>query len=96
MIVRVGRRGDGGAPAVAVAVEDTGPGIPREQQHLVFREFVRLDPSAGPGAGIGLAITHRIVDAIGGTIDMTSELGRGTTFVLSLPVDGTPLPRHRL
>lgn len=96
VIVRVGRRGAGDAAAVTVAVEDTGPGIPREKQHLVFREFVRLDPSAGPGAGIGLAITHRIVDAIGGTIEMTSELGRGTTFLLSLPVDGTPLPRHRV
>lgn len=78
---------DPAASSVAVAVADSGPGIPKEKQHLLFREFVRLDPEAGPGAGIGLAISNRIVGAIGGTIDMTSEAGRGTTFVLSLPVD---------
>lgn len=84
--VRVDTADDGGQPSVRVAVADSGPGIPREKQHLLFREFVRLDPTAGPGAGIGLAISSRIVAALGGTIEVNSEVGRGSTFVLSLPV----------
>jgi len=85
VLVRVSA--DPAARAVTVAVADTGPGIPKDKQHLLFREFVRLDPDAGPGAGIGLAISNRIVSAIGGSIDMSSEVGSGTTFVLSLPLD---------
>lgn len=77
--------------AVTVAVTDTGGGIPADKQHLLFREFVRLDPDAGPGAGIGLAISDRIIDALGGSIAVSSELGRGTTFTVSLPL-GDPGP----
>jgi signal transduction histidine kinase len=94
--VRVRARVDAGVPMVVVEVADTGPGIPKEKQHLVFREFVRLDPSAAAGAGIGLAISERIVSAIGGSIEMTSEVGRGSTFVLSLPVGETAPLRDRL
>jgi signal transduction histidine kinase len=83
--VRVDVRGDDASPVIAVAVSDTGPGIPRDRQHLLFREFVRLDPNAGPGVGIGLAISQRIAAALGGSIDVESEAGRGTTFTLSLP-----------
>lgn len=86
--VRVGADTDGVAHSVKVEVADSGPGIPKEKQHLLFREFVRLDPFAAPGAGIGLAISNRIVAALGGTIGMSSEVGRGTTFMLSLPVGG--------
>jgi signal transduction histidine kinase len=71
--------------SVAVEIADTGPGIPQEKQHLLFREFVRLDPAAGPGAGIGLAISTRIVEVLGGAITVASEPGRGTTFTLLLP-----------
>ena len=96
IVVSVRARLDAVVPSVIVAVADTGPGIPKEKQHLVFREFVRLDPSAAAGAGIGLAISDRIVSAIGGSIEMKSEVGRGTTFMLSLPIgDGAPM-RDRL
>jgi len=85
--VRARTLADAGAPvAVAVDVTDSGGGIPEDKLHLIFREFVRLDPSAGPGAGIGLAISSRIVAALGGSIAVRSTVGRGTTFTLSLPV----------
>ena len=68
-------------------VADTGLGIPTEKQRLLFKEFVRLDPTAGPGAGIGLAMSARIAEALGGTITVRSESGRGSVFVLWLPIE---------
>ena len=77
-----GRRG-------AIEVADTGSGIPADRQPLVFEEFVRLDPHAAPGAGVGLAISQRIVQALGGEITLTSEAGQGSRFVLWLPASGS-------
>jgi signal transduction histidine kinase len=76
--------GDGGARA-AVEVTDTGPGIPAEKRSLLFQEFVRLDPAAAPGAGVGLAISHRIAHALHGDITVESAAGTGSTFILWLP-----------
>jgi signal transduction histidine kinase len=70
---------------VAVDVSDTGPGIPETKRHLLFQEFVRLDPQAAAGAGIGLTISRRLARALGGDITVESEVGRGTTFTLWLP-----------
>jgi signal transduction histidine kinase len=70
----------------AIEVADTGSGIPADRQQQVFKEFVRLDPHAAPGAGVGLAISQKIVHALGGEITLTSETGRGSRFVLWLPV----------
>lgn len=69
-----------------IEVADTGRGIPADGQPHVFQEFVRLDPHAAPGAGVGLAISQKIVQALGGEITVKSEVGRGSRFVLSLPV----------
>jgi signal transduction histidine kinase len=82
-----------GAPSghrVPIHVVDTGPGIPTEQRHLLFQEFVRLDPQAGPGAGVGLAISQRIAEVLGGEITVESEPGRGSTFTLWLPTAHRP------
>jgi signal transduction histidine kinase len=82
------------APAgdrVAVEVSDTGKGIPKEKLRHVFEEFVRLDPDGAPGAGIGLAMSRRITDALGGNITLRSEVGTGSTFTLWLPVDASPV-----
>jgi signal transduction histidine kinase len=76
-------RGDG--QHAAIEVTDTGTGIPADRQQLVFQEFVRLDPHAAPGAGVGLAISQKIVHALGGEITVSSEAGRGSSFVLWLP-----------
>lgn len=80
-------RADGQRAAIEVA--DTGAGIPADRQHLVFQEFVRLDPHAAPGTGVGLAISQKIVQALGGEITVTSEAGRGSSFALWLPMERT-------
>lgn len=74
------------APRLAVQVADTGPGIPVEQRHLLFEEFVRLNPTNGRGAGIGLTISNRIAEALGGEITVESVVGAGSTFTLWLPL----------
>ncbi len=70
---------------VAAEVTDTGPGIPLEKQELLFQEFARLDTRGKTGAGIGLAISRRVAEALGGEITVSSEEGRGSTFTLWLP-----------
>jgi heavy metal sensor kinase len=75
---------------VAVSVEDTGPGI--EPQHLpyLFDRFYRTDSARARdcgGTGLGLPIVKGIVDAHGGAISLTSEVGKGSVFMLSLSVN---------
>jgi two-component system OmpR family sensor kinase len=72
---------------IEIAVTDTGPGIPGEQLRHVFERFYRADPSSGKaGAGLGLAIARQIVLAHGGDIMAKSTLGKGTEFLVRLPV----------
>jgi signal transduction histidine kinase len=68
---------------VRVAVEDTGPGIPAAQRERVFRPFVSGD--SGGGTGLGLAIAKELSTALGGRIDLRSQVGRGSRFELVLP-----------
>ncbi|HEY7197944.1 MAG TPA: ATP-binding protein [Gaiellaceae bacterium] len=74
--------------AVEVVVRDRGPGIPAEDQTLIFEKFGRAAPSgpAKPGAGLGLFIARSIAEGHGGTLDVSSEPGKGAAFVLRLPV----------
>ena len=72
-----------------VEVRDTGIGIPPEQHDLVFREFHRVRSRATeniPGTGLGLAIVKRIAETHGGSVELESQVGRGSTFRLWLPV----------
>jgi two-component system sensor histidine kinase BarA len=74
--------------AVEVRVADTGIGIPEAERGKVFEPFYQVDPSATRehgGAGLGLAIVHRIVDAHGGTITIEGNAPVGTVFVVVLP-----------
>jgi signal transduction histidine kinase len=69
-------------------VADAGQGIAPEDLPRVFGRFFRADESrTGSGnAGLGLAISKAIVEAHGGTIEVTSEVGDGTTFIVRLPI----------
>ena len=73
------RRGD----MAEITVGDTGKGIPLENRQKVFQLFFTTRPG---GSGIGLASTFRIVQLHNGSIDFTSEVGRGTTFRIELPL----------
>jgi len=72
---------------VVVTVCDTGQGIPADQLPNIFDRFYRVDDSrsAADGFGLGLAIARRQIDAIGATVTVESEVGRGTTFRVRLP-----------
>jgi signal transduction histidine kinase/CHASE3 domain sensor protein len=67
-------------------VVDSGPGIPTEQQEFIFEEFSRLGTGGAPGAGLGLAISKTLAQALGGHITVRSEPGLGSTFTLWLPL----------
>ncbi|MFB2879077.1 ATP-binding protein [Floridanema aerugineum] len=72
-------------PSIIVEVEDTGPGISREDQTKLFERF-RQGKHKQSGSGLGLHLSRRIVETHQGTIDVKSELGKGSCFTVSLPV----------
>jgi two-component system OmpR family sensor kinase len=69
---------------IAVAVDDTGPGVAPEEQERIFRPFWSRDDS---GTGLGLAIAHELALALGGSIEVESARGRGSRFELVLPAE---------
>ena len=73
-----------------LSVADTGLGVPNEALHHLFDRFYQADPSRvggeKHGAGLGLAIVKEIVDAHGGKIGVRSQEGRGTTFIIHMPL----------
>lgn len=71
---------------VKISVGDNGPGIPPEFHLEIFSEFLRVQPEKSEGMGLGLAIARRLVEAHGGKIWVESEVGRGSTFSLLLPI----------
>ena len=82
--VRVDIRVDGGEAVVSVT--DAGIGIPEEERDHLFQPFSRLAGARGyVGTGLGLYISRAIVEAHGGTIDVVSTRGKGSTFTVRLP-----------
>jgi signal transduction histidine kinase/CheY-like chemotaxis protein len=102
---------DTGRSRLRLCVSDTGVGIPAERLGLLFTPFERLgaEQTAVEGTGIGLALSQRLAQAMGGVVGVESELGKGSTFWLELPqvegpverferldrVDSAPAPRSR-
>jgi two-component system phosphate regulon sensor histidine kinase PhoR len=76
-------------------VADTGDGIPAGELPRIFERFYRVDKARARqtgGTGLGLAIVRHVAEAHGGTVRVDSELGRGSTFTVTLPVAGPPTP----
>jgi PAS domain S-box-containing protein len=77
------------ANMLRLEVRDTGMGISKEKMELIFEPFAQADSSVTRkhgGTGLGLAISRRIVEALGGTIQVTSEVGRGSVFCATIAV----------
>jgi signal transduction histidine kinase len=70
-----------------IRVSDTGPGIAPTERTAIFEPYYRSEATALlPGVGLGLAISHGLVQQMGGTLDLESELGAGSTFTIRLPL----------
>ena len=81
-----------GAPGLRIAVSDTGIGIPAEHFARVFDPFFQVDNTSTReygGTGLGLSIVKRFVEAQGGQVWLDSELGKGTTFTFTIPLEET-------
>lgn len=88
--VTMNEMGSDAAPGLELVVADNGPGIPAANRERIFEPFDRGDHSQGgpvPGAGLGLTITRRLVEVHGGSIELDSRLGTGTTVKITLPRD---------
>jgi PAS domain S-box-containing protein len=93
--VALGRRGD----AVELSVTDTGSGIPEPELPRIFDRFHRVEGAKSrthEGTGIGLALTHELVRLHGGTIHVESQVGKGTKFVVRLPLGSAHLPQDHV
>ncbi len=71
-----------------ISVVDTGEGIAYDDQARIFEEFVQLNVGTPLGTGLGLPISRGLAEVLGGTLTVRSVPGKGSTFVLMLPVDG--------
>ncbi|MEW5954722.1 MAG: ATP-binding protein [Bacillota bacterium] len=74
---------------VVIEVADSGPGIPGDELDLIWEKFYKIDKSrsrAGGGTGLGLAIVKRIVENMGGSVQVSSSYGQGARFIVSLNI----------
>jgi PAS domain S-box-containing protein len=82
------------APAQwSIEVRDTGAGIPAEEQQNIFEPFRQVNNSISRenrGSGLGLAITRQLVELMGGSISLVSEVGKGSLFIVTLPIINAP------
>ncbi|HUX35664.1 MAG TPA: PAS domain-containing sensor histidine kinase [Candidatus Paceibacterota bacterium] len=88
-----------GRPFIEVSVKDTGIGIPPEEVQKLFTKFFRAEnavKSQTEGTGLGLYIAKNIIEGHGGEVRVESELGRGTTFFVTLPTDQSLVPQREI
>ena len=85
---RPGTGQSGTVPMVEFSIADTGSGIPQENLQRIFDPF--FTTKVGKGTGLGLSVSHGIVEAHGGTIIVESEVGKGSTFRVGLPLVRSP------
>lgn len=88
-VATVGTEPDTGSTIVLFSVTDTGVGIPVDRRAAVFESFTQADGSPTrpyEGSGLGLTISRRLVEAMGGTIEVRSTVGMGSTFEVSIPL----------
>ena len=88
--VTTGDRSPSGRRYVTFSIADTGIGIPDDKRNLLFKVFSQVDDSHSRsfgGTGLGLAISKEIVGRMGGTISFTSEVGKGSSFTFTLPLE---------
>jgi CheY-like chemotaxis protein len=82
---------------LVIAVKDTGIGIDKQYHAMIFDRFTQVDSSTTrqyDGSGIGLALCKQLVETIDGTITLHSELGKGSEFIVEIPVKVTEERRH--
>lgn len=80
-----------GKPTLTLSVKDTGKGMTDEEKQKVFQAFTRLKSAQGiEGTGLGLSITQELVSLLGGEIILHSTLGKGSTFIVTIPVEPVP------
>ncbi len=91
--ITVSTRSEPAAGRVEVSISDTGCGIPPEQVNRVFDPFFTTKESVH-GTGLGLSIAYGIVTTHGGTISVQSEVGKGSTFTISMPAEQAVQARH--
>jgi signal transduction histidine kinase/CheY-like chemotaxis protein len=86
----------GAGETLRIEVTDTGPGIPESQFPLLFTPFERLgaEQTTVEGTGIGLALSHKLAEALGGSLGVESTVGRGSTFWVEFPVVEGPIDRY--
>jgi len=76
--------------ALVLDIRDSGPGIPKEKQSIIFDSYTQLQPTARSsfgGVGLGLSIVKRLVDAMRGNLALESEPGQGTAIRVTIPVE---------
>ena len=80
-----------GKLTLTLSVQDTGKGMTDEEKQKVFQAFTRLKSAQGiEGTGLGLSITQELVSLLGGEIQLRSTLGKGSSFIVTLPIEPAP------
>lgn len=81
-----------GKPTLTLSVKDTGKGMTDEEKQKVFQAFTRLKSAQGiEGTGLGLSITQELVSLLGGEIILHSTLSKGSTFIITIPIEPAPM-----